>query len=68
MNNLFVFDTNILISAVFNQNSSPALAVKKARTIGTLVISKKILEEYITVFLVEKSLISGYLSKRELNL
>ncbi len=35
----FVFDTNILLSAVFNENSTPGLALKKARTIGTLLIS-----------------------------
>lgn len=27
----FVFDTNILLSAVFNENSTPGLALKKAR-------------------------------------
>lgn len=50
MNNFFIFDTNILISAVFNQNSLPALALKRARTIGTLLISDEIAEEYLIVF------------------
>lgn len=54
MNKFFVFDTNTLISAVFNENSSPALALKKARTIGTLLVSDEIIAEYLMVFAREK--------------
>ncbi len=54
MNKFFVFDTNTLISAVFNENSPPALALKKARTIGTLLVSDEITAEYLMVFAREK--------------
>ncbi len=54
MNKFFVFDTNTLISAVFNETSSPALALKKARTIGTLLVSDEIIAEYLMVFAREK--------------
>jgi putative PIN family toxin of toxin-antitoxin system len=50
----FVFDTNILLSAVFNENSTPGIALKKARTIGVLLVSEEIIAEYITVFSREK--------------
>lgn len=54
MNKFFVFDTNTLISAVFNENSPPALALKRARTIGTLLVSDEIIAEYLMVFAREK--------------
>ena len=54
MNKFFVFDTNTLISAVFNKHSPPALALKKARTIGTLLVSDEIIAEYLIVFAREK--------------
>jgi len=50
----FVFDTNILLSAIFNGNSTPGLALKKARTIGALLISDEIVSEYLVVFAREK--------------
>ena len=50
----FVFDTNILLSAVFNENSTPGLALKKARTVGTLLVSDEIVSEYLVVFAREK--------------
>lgn len=50
----FVFDTNILLSAVFNENSTPGKALKKARTMGTLLISDEIISEYLIVFSREK--------------
>ena len=54
MNKFFVFDTNTLISAAFNEHSQPALALKKARTIGTLLISDEIIAEYLIVFARDK--------------
>jgi len=54
MNKFFVFDTNTLISAVFNEHSQPALALKKARTIGTLLVSDEIIAEYLIVFARDK--------------
>lgn len=54
MNKFFVFDTNTLISAVFNEHSQPALALKKARTIGTLLVSDEVIAEYLIVFAREK--------------
>lgn len=50
----FVFDTNILLSAVFNENSTPGKALKKARTVGTLLVSDEIISEYLIVFSREK--------------
>ena len=54
MSKFFVFDTNTLISAVFNEHSQPALALKKARTIGTLLVSDEIIAEYLIVFARDK--------------
>jgi putative PIN family toxin of toxin-antitoxin system len=45
-----VIDTNILLSALLNEESLPGLALKKARTIGTLLISSEIASEYFNVF------------------
>lgn len=50
----FVFDTNILLSAVFNEHSTPGAALKKARTFGTLLVSDEIISEYLIVFSREK--------------
>lgn len=50
MNRFFVFDTNTLLSAVFNEASTPGLALKKARLTGTLLVSAEIVDEYLTVF------------------
>jgi len=52
--NSFIFDTNVLISAIIDTDSSAAAALIKAREYGKLVISKEISQEYITVFLREK--------------
>ncbi|SEL29870.1 putative toxin-antitoxin system toxin component, PIN family [Parapedobacter koreensis] len=54
MNKFFVFDTNTLISAVFNEHSQSGLALKKARTIGTLLVSDEIISEYLIVFARDK--------------
>ena len=49
-NNFFIFDTNVLLSALFNKNSTPGKALIKARITGTLLISIEIEEEYKQVF------------------
>jgi len=49
-NNFFVFDTNVLISAIFDFQSSSAVALSKARKQGKLLISDDIELEYLTVF------------------
>ena len=54
MNNYFIFDTNTLLSALFNEESTSGLALKKARMLGTLLVSREIVEEYIIVFSREK--------------
>jgi putative PIN family toxin of toxin-antitoxin system len=48
--NLFVFDTNVLISALFDFNSSSAAALIRAREQGKLLVSNEIALEYISVF------------------
>ncbi len=50
----FIFDTNILLSALFNADSNPGIALKKARTNGTLLVSDEIVKEYLIVFAREK--------------
>jgi len=54
MNSYFIFDTNTLLSALFNEESTSGLALKKARMLGTLLVSREIVEEYIIVFSREK--------------
>ena len=49
MSNLFVFDTNILISAALVPNSINQEALDKAIVFGKLVASKKTIEEFIEV-------------------
>ena len=49
-NNFFVFDTNVLISALFDFNSLSAVALTKARNQGRLLVSKEIVSEYLSVF------------------
>jgi hypothetical protein len=39
MNKFFIFDTNTLLSALFDENSIPTLALKKARGQGILLTS-----------------------------
>ncbi len=46
----WIFDTNILLRALFNEDSAPARALKKARETGTLIISTEIASEYFDVF------------------
>ena len=48
--NLFVFDTNVLLSALFDDKSVPAMALKKARAKGILLISDDVADEYTEVF------------------
>jgi putative PIN family toxin of toxin-antitoxin system len=54
MSKFFVFDTNVLISALFNFNSLSAGALIKARNQGRLLVSKEIASEYLSVFSREK--------------
>lgn len=64
MNNLFwVFDTNILLSALLSKNSLPAQALLLARENGTLLISPELSEEYFAVFYA-RNLIDIYLWKQ----
>jgi predicted nucleic acid-binding protein len=49
MSKKYVFDTNILISAILLRNSIPALAVEKALTKGTIVMSPETIEELMSV-------------------
>ena len=50
MNDFFVFDTNVLISALFDFNSFAAKSLTKARNQGRLLVSKEIASEYLSVF------------------
>ena len=50
MNNFYVFDTNVLISALFDFSSFSAKALTKARNQGRLLVSKEIAGEYLSVF------------------
>ncbi|MGK9124352.1 putative toxin-antitoxin system toxin component, PIN family [Olivibacter sp. SA151] len=54
MNNYFIFDTNTLLSALFNEDSTAGLALKRARISGTLLVSDEIVAEYGIVFSREK--------------
>jgi len=54
MNKFFIFDTNTLLSALFNQHSIPGLALTIARLSGTLLISDEVAAEYLDVFSREK--------------
>lgn len=45
-----IFDTNTLLSALLNDESTPGIALKKARENGTLIISSEITSEYFNVF------------------
>ena len=49
-NNFFVFDTNVLISALFDYTSTSAVAITKARNIGKLLVSNEVATEYLSVF------------------
>jgi len=50
MNKFFIFDTNTLLSALFNETSVPAMALKKARLNNVLLISEPVKKEYREVF------------------
>ena len=49
-NKFFVFDTNVLISAIFDYHSSSAVALVSARKQGKLLISNDVEQEYLSVF------------------
>ena len=49
-NDFFVFDTNVLVSALFDVSGIPGQALLKARSSGILVISDEVAAEYIAVF------------------
>lgn len=46
----FVFDTNVLISAILDVKSSSANALLKAREEGRLLVSYEVVQEYLSVF------------------
>ena len=46
----WVFDTNTLLSALLNEESTPGLALKKAREMGTLLVSAQTAYEYFNIF------------------
>lgn len=50
-NNLFVIDTNILISAFILPKSVSRKVLDKARREGTLVVSKSSIDEFVEVFI-----------------
>ncbi|MGL4880951.1 MAG: putative toxin-antitoxin system toxin component, PIN family, partial [Waterburya sp.] len=45
MSNLYVFDTNVLVSALLFANSSPRKAFELALDIGKILISKETVDE-----------------------
>src|SRR5882724_6390085 len=47
----FVFDCNVLVSALLDGNSIPASALKKAKSSSTLLLSTSVLAEYIEVLM-----------------
>ncbi len=46
----WIFDTNALMSALLNNESQPAKALKLARETGTLLVSTDTSDEYFDVF------------------
>jgi putative PIN family toxin of toxin-antitoxin system len=50
MNKFFVFDTNTLLSALFDETSKPAMALKRARLHDVLLVSEHVKAEYRRVF------------------
>ncbi len=46
----FVFDTNVLVSALLSKNGKARQALDKAQNIGKLLMSESTLLELITVF------------------
>jgi|SRR6185312_3100024 len=53
-NNLFVFDTNTLVSAFLSEHSKPTLAYEKAKRIGQLSASIETYDEFCDVFVRDK--------------
>ena len=53
-NNLFVVDTNTLVSAFLSKSSKPTLAYEKARQTGKVLASLETYEEFCNVFVREK--------------
>ena len=49
MNRRFVFDTNVIVSAVLRPQSQPNIALKKAQNLGTLLVSPNTWLELETV-------------------
>lgn len=49
MNRRFIFDTNIIISAVLWPNSKPNIAFKKAQQLGIIIVSSLTWQELETV-------------------
>ena len=47
----FVFDCNVLISALLDNNSVPALALKKAKSSSTVLLSTAVFAELIEVLM-----------------
>ena len=64
--NRFVFDTNVLVSAMLFPGSIPALALKKAITIGTAVVSEDCMDELSRVVMDEKFSTYSSFSKRQM--
>lgn len=50
MNKFFISDTNTFLSALFDETSVPAMALKKARLHHVLLISEPVKAEYRRVF------------------
>jgi uncharacterized protein len=50
MSNLYVFDTNVLVSALLFANSSPRKAFELALDIGKILISKETVDELNQVY------------------
>jgi len=46
----WILDTNILLRALFNEDSAPGTVLKRARETGTLLVSTEIASEYFDVF------------------
>lgn len=53
-NNLFVIDTNTLVSAFLSEHSKPTLAYEKAKRIGQLSASIETYDEFCDVFVRDK--------------
>ena len=53
-NNLFVIDTNTLVSSFLSEHSKPTLAYEKAKRIGKLSASIETYDEFCDVFVRDK--------------